>query len=262
MPDKKKNINKEEKNPYQGSAIVDIVDDSLYIEAGNEDSNITRLGRKSSSFKPYMFKIDGINYFSVYSFTIEDLPSNYKETIDFLFDLEQQKDNEFIDNYIRLGANEMNEFLKSKHLYKDVYFVKIDSKNQVLEKFFQLLVKDTSNVILDGIEKIEELSPEELIVAQDVPDEVKEFLNAQLSTLTRVDRDYSLTDSGITEELMKYLDGKININNQSFSNIPDNASIFTVTDYVSSNSLVVEFARYLKAKNINLLGNISLLQAL
>lgn len=248
---------------FKGKAVVDTDDKGdIYLEAGNPDSNVTRLGKSASKFVPYTDKDDGHNFLSIYSFNIEDLPSEYKKEEDFIYFLEQQPDNEFVNNYIRLASQEMREFLKGVNLYSGVHFLKLDTNNNILDKFFELIVKDTTDATSLGVSKIEPLEPIHLTVADDTPKDKKDFLKKQLKTLNRVDRTYTLSDSAISDELMRYLDGKLEFDEDYLEEIKPNTSVFIITDYVKSKGLVFELIRYLKKRNINVLGTITLIKIL
>lgn len=235
----------------KGLGVIDNIDDKLYIEAGNEFSNVTRLGSKNGSFVPYKIKIDNYLFLSVYSFTSDDLPSIYNISSDFISDLENQHyTNDYIDNYIRLGANKMRNFLKDNNLYNDVSFVYLDNNTSVSEKFHSLIIldKDELNIDIYSIKSDEEFNYSDLTVCSNAPEELSTFLNNQLNTLKRPDRNYNIKDSAIKNTHFRFLSGYINIQEKNIKNIK-NKSCIIVSEYTINKSSIFDVIRSLEKHN-------------
>lgn len=245
----------------KGNSVVDSINGNLYIETGNTDSNVTRIGKKNNSFVPYSFQIDGYMFLSVYSFTNYDLPSLYDSSVDFIDDLESQHyDNDYIDNYIRMGTNAIREFLKNRNIYDNISFIYIDSNNSIGEKFYSLLTMDKDESLADIIEvkDDDEIKFENLEVVENTPSDVKQHLISQLEVLKRADRSYELEDSAIDNDDLRYLTGFININEEKISNLKNKTCVL-VSDYTLSKASIFDAIRELEKRKFKILFNLSLI---
>jgi hypothetical protein len=230
--------------------VIDVLENgNIYIEAGQTASLITRLGKNSKgSFVPYSFKKFGLPIFYAYLIKKDYVPAIYKSTDEFVTALESQVDtNSYIQNYIRLGAESLNDYLKKFNLLdSNVYFVSLKSDSNVTSYFFDYLIQNNEAKYIRNLLQVnEDISVEELSLSKLVKDDEKDKYKQLISNVQRPDRNYTFDDIKLDNEQYYYFDGFVTVDQKKLNEIKDNAEIIIVSDFISTSALVHEAYRML-----------------
>lgn len=244
---------------YKGRSYIDIVDGGdIYIETGNDNTPITKLGKGNSTrFTPYSNRIQGINILHIYNIVSEYIPAKFEDVNEFIYTLEQQSvNNEYIHNWINLGAEQLFQFLDNNGLIDDnLYFLNVQSNSNITDIFFEYLTEQVPDKrITNAVMSNDDFNAEDLEIDSSAPKDVKKYLKDLFYQVNRMDRTYTFDQLDLKPKYLKYVNGFVNVNRDKLADIPSSASIMLVSDFFSSRSLILEAQRKLEQGNISVLG--------
>lgn len=244
---------------YKGRSYIDITDSGdIYIETGNDNTPITKLGKGTSSrFQPYSDRVQGLNILHTYNIINDYIPAKFETTNEFIYALEQQSvNNEYIHNWINLGAEQLFEFLDANGLIDDnLYFMNIQSNSNITDIFFEYLTEQVPDKrISNAIMSNDDFNVEDLRIDKSAPKKVKKYLQDLFRQINRMDRTYTFEQLSLEPKYLKFINGFINVNRDKLANVPSSASIMLVSDFFSSRSLILEAHRKIEDGNISVLG--------
>lgn len=246
---------------FKGLSYIDILDNGeIYIEAGNEDTPITRLGREGKKFRPYVEKIGDDVVMYVYRMVEGYIPPKFKTPDEFMMALDQQSiSNEYIQNYVKLAGENLRDFLSSSGvLDSDTIFVKINSGSNITDILFNVLTEGKGGSLSNAIYTNDDFATEDLSITDKAPESVKNKLNDLLYQTTRIDRNYSFEDLDLETKYLQYLDGFLDIRTDIFRKINNGTSVILMSNYLSSSPLLKEAIRRLQDMNITVLSSVVL----
>lgn len=245
----------------KGKAIIDVEDDgNLYIEVGYKGNAITQLGSKSSTFLPYKRLIqnqEGKYIYSPYMIRKSDLPAVIESVSEFMDVTEKQVNiNEYIDNWVKLGAETLHKWISQKGIGNDLTYVLLDDGRLLSNFFFNHLTKFAKNKVSDAISMVDDVDPSKMKIVSSAPNAVRKELENIIYQANREDRDYDFTKFNIPKSYFKFLDGFLNIDKKELTSTSKN--VILVTTYVREGLLLAEAYRRLHELGINVAFSISL----
>jgi len=230
-------------SPKSTSPVDSLQDGTIYIDAGNNTTNITNLGKQNSKeFVPHIgvIKSEMLTVFYAYKIKKDELPPKYKSTSEFANNMKAQSlNNEYIRNWVDLSATEMKKFLtKNGVLEEDVVAVGINNDTDIYNRFFLKLTNGVSARYDNIFTKEDVVDGSDLSLMKNTPSDVKDMLNKKIQTLNREDRDYSFADMNIPAKQQSFLNGLLTIDEKQISKIK-NKKVVIVVDFF-------EKAQYIK----------------
>lgn len=244
---------------HKSRSYIDITDEGdIYIETGNDNTPITKLGRgQTTRFVPYSNRVQGINILHIYNIVADYVPAKFEDINEFIYALEQQSvNNEYIHNWINLGAEQLFQFMDNNGLIDDnLYFMNIQSNSNISDLFFEYLTQQIPDKrITNAIMSNDDFDPEDLEIDSSAPKDVKEYLEDLFYQVNRMDRTYTFEQLDLKPKYLKFINGFVNVNRDKLADIPNSASVMLVSNFFSSRSLMLEAHRKLEEGNISILG--------
>lgn len=242
----------------KGASVIDTLESGdIYIETGNDSTLITRVGKGSGDFQPYVESINNfLPVFYVYKIKSEDLPTDFKSTSEFMYALKSQLEvNEYVENWVDIGAETLSKNISSLINQKasDVPHIGINTGDDIFQRFFKKLTVYTENRYDNIIQAKSELVIDDLSVTDSAPDDIREYLNNIFNQIHREDRAYSFDEVNLEPDMLSYIDGLVDIDYKKISNFK-NKKVILVIDTFKNGEYIANASRLLEEQDIEVLS--------
>lgn len=221
-------------------------DGSIFINAGSIGNLVTQLGTSESKFRPHIDKIENTIFLYTYFYSKEFIPANFEGVNEFLEILESQaSNNTYIQNYLRLSAEKMSNYLTKMSLIDDkTTFVVINNGSNILANYVEYFRENFDNIYDDIIFVKPEINEDELYISENVPKQEEKYLKDILEELQKVDAHLTLDDVNLDKYLYRYLRGFLDVKPNNLKNIDGN--IIFISDFYSNAFLAMEAKEHIK----------------
>lgn len=242
----------------KGTSVIDTLESGdIYIETGNDSTLITRIGKTSKAFSPYVESINNfLPVFYVYQIKKEDLPTDFSSTTEFISALRTQIEiNEYVTNWVDIGAETLSKNVSSLINQKasDIVHLGINTGNGIFDRFFKKLTVYTEKRFGDIIYAKNELNIDDLSVAESAPEDIKEYLNNIFNQLHREDRSYTFDEVNLEPDMLSYVDGLVDLDYDKISKF-EGKKVILVIDTFNNGEYIANASRLLEEHNIEILS--------